>query len=216
MFSSRFSCYAVLGAVLCLTACDDDIKPAIVVNEPQDHIQIQAPSIKIKGRVVPASAGVAVTGCNHVSPNSGGNFECSASLRPGDNKITVQAWFAGNENTKTLTITRPLTEEELRAQKAAAAKAVKERAAALAAYARTPAGRLCTKHPRWTRDDCENVARHRIWIGMTLEMVEAMRGRPDHANPSNYGSGTRWQWCWDDYTPSCFYGEDDHIITAYN
>jgi hypothetical protein len=100
--------------------------------------------------------------------------------------------------------------------KAAEAKAEAEAKAQEAAYSKTRAGRLCAKHPDWTRDDCERVANNRIWIGMTLEMLKANRGLPDHANPSNYGNGTSWQWCWDDYTPSCFYGEGDGIITAYN
>ena len=100
--------------------------------------------------------------------------------------------------------------------KAAEAKAEAEARAQAAAYSKSRAGRLCAKHPDWTRDDCDLVARNRIWIGMSLEMLEANRGRPDHANPSNYGNGTSWQWCWDDYTPSCFYGESDGIITAYN
>jgi type IV secretory pathway VirB10-like protein len=100
--------------------------------------------------------------------------------------------------------------------KAAEAKAEAEAKAQEAAYSRSRAGRLCAKHPDWTRDDCESVAHNKIWVGMSLEMLETNRGRPDHANPSNYGNGTSWQWCWDDYTPSCFYGEGDGIITAYN
>jgi len=100
--------------------------------------------------------------------------------------------------------------------KAAEARAEAEARAQEAAYSQTRAGKLCVKHPDWTRDDCDRVAHNKIWIGMSLEMLEANRGRPDHANPSNYGNGTSWQWCWDDYTPSCFYGEGDGIITAYN
>ena len=77
-------------------------------------------------------------------------------------------------------------------------------------------GKLQKKHPSWSNDECINVINKKIWIGMSLEMLKYMRGQPDSANPSNYGSGTQWQWCWDDYTPSCFYGEDDGIITSYN
>jgi hypothetical protein len=100
--------------------------------------------------------------------------------------------------------------------KAAEAKAEAEARAKEAAYSNSRAGKLCAKHPYWTSDDCERLADHKIWIGMTLEMLKVNRGRPDHANPSNYGNGTSWQWCWDDYTPSCFYGGDDGIITSYN
>jgi membrane protein implicated in regulation of membrane protease activity len=108
-------------------------------------------------------------------------------------------------------------DEKARAAEAkVAAEAEAEAKAQAAAYSRSRAGKLCAKHLDWTRDDCESVAHDRIWIGMSLEMLEANRGRPNSANPSNYGNGVSWQWCWDDYTPSCFYGGSDQIITAYN
>ena len=78
------------------------------------------------------------------------------------------------------------------------------------------AGKIQKKHPDWTNEECENIAGHKVWIGMTLEMLKYERGNPNRANPSNYGNGNQWQWCWDDYTPSCFYGGDDQIISSYN
>lgn len=78
------------------------------------------------------------------------------------------------------------------------------------------AGKIQIKHPDWSKDDCENIANKRIWIGMSLDMLKYERGTPNRANPSNYGNGNEWQWCWDDYTPSCFYGKDNGIITSYN
>jgi hypothetical protein len=78
------------------------------------------------------------------------------------------------------------------------------------------AGKISRKHPEWSREDCEKIAAGQIWIGMKYEMLVYMWGKPNSANPSNYGNGNRWQWCWHDYEPSCFYGGDDGIITAYN
>jgi hypothetical protein len=76
-------------------------------------------------------------------------------------------------------------------------------------------GKLQRKHPEWTDEECMKVIDKKIWIGMSLEMLKYQRGIPNRANPSNYGNGTKWQWCWDDFTPSCFYGKDG-IISAYN
>ncbi len=78
------------------------------------------------------------------------------------------------------------------------------------------AGKIQKKHPEWSNEDCERIASREIWIGMTLDMLKYERGNPNSANPSNYGSGREWQWCWDNYTPSCFYGNDDLIIKSYN
>jgi hypothetical protein len=84
-------------------------------------------------------------------------------------------------------------------------------------FLKTKAGRLYKKHPEWSKQDCIDLANNKIWIGMTLSMLKYQRGLPDHANPSNYGSGTSWQWCWYDYTPSCFYDKDnDGLIDSYN
>jgi len=80
------------------------------------------------------------------------------------------------------------------------------------------AWKLHKKHPEWSVDDCKSVAKGKIWIGMSTNMLMASYGsRPDSANPSNFGNGTRWQYCWHDYTPSCFYDDnDDGIIDSYN
>jgi hypothetical protein len=79
------------------------------------------------------------------------------------------------------------------------------------------AGRLKEKFPEWSKEDCENVARNRIWIGMSLDMLKAERGLPVHVNVSDYGNGKQYQWCWEgDYTTHCFYGGEDGIVTAYN
>jgi len=83
-------------------------------------------------------------------------------------------------------------------------------------WKKSKAGRIQKKHPNWSKEDCVNLANNKVWIGMSIDMLKSMRGQPDNANPSNYGHGTQWQWCWNDLTPSCFYGKDDGIITSYN
>lgn len=85
------------------------------------------------------------------------------------------------------------------------------------AFLKTKAGKIWKKHKDWSREDCARIAKGEIWIGMNIWMVVYMRGKPDSANPSNYGGKTHWQWCWHDHTPSCFYdNDDDNIIESYN
>ena len=77
-------------------------------------------------------------------------------------------------------------------------------------------GKLQKKHPNWTDDECMKVIGRKIWIGMTYDMLLYMRGKPNSVNPSNYGGGTEYQCCWEDYSPSCFYMKEDNIIYSYN
>ncbi|MFA6486041.1 MAG: hypothetical protein WCT40_01580 [Candidatus Magasanikbacteria bacterium] len=86
-----------------------------------------------------------------------------------------------------------------------------------AKYNASAEGKLCNKHRDWSYTDCTKVATGKIWIGMSLDMLKAERGLPNSANPSNYGSGTQYQWCWHNYTPSCFYDHNnDGLIDSYN
>lgn len=78
------------------------------------------------------------------------------------------------------------------------------------------AGKLQKKHPEWTNEECINIVNRKVWIGMTYEMLVYQRGKPNRINPSNYGNGTHYQYCWDDYTPSCFYSDENKIINSYN
>ncbi|HNW71678.1 MAG TPA: hypothetical protein PKZ36_00290 [Candidatus Paceibacterota bacterium] len=87
----------------------------------------------------------------------------------------------------------------------------------LAKWELTPAGKLCEKHTTWKKEDCDRLADERIWIGMTYEMLVYLNGKPDSANPSNYGNGIKYQYCWHDNTPSCYYDTDnDGVIDSYN
>ncbi len=52
---------------------------------------------------------------------------------------------------------------------------------------------------------------------MTYSQLQYERGTPDHMNVSNYGNGNEYQWCWDNYTPSCFYDNNgDGRFDSYN
>ncbi len=84
-------------------------------------------------------------------------------------------------------------------------------------WEQSKAGKICKEHSDWTKEDCDRLADNRVWIGMSYDMLIYLRGKPNAANPSNYGHGTRWQWCWYNRTPSCFYDDnDDGIVESYN
>lgn len=76
---------------------------------------------------------------------------------------------------------------------------------------------LCIENPNWKAFECEAVAGGAIWIGMSYEMLVEAFGEPTSKNPSNYGSGTQWQWCWQYMNPGCFYDDDDDgRVDSYN
>lgn len=87
----------------------------------------------------------------------------------------------------------------------------------LAKYLQSPEGKICSKYEEWSSEDCLKVARNITWLGMSLDMLKEERGLPTSANPSNYGSGVRWQWCWYGESPSCFYDDNnDMLVDSYN
>ena len=119
-------------------------------------------------------------------------------------------------------VTTEKTEREIAVEdsiyQVGAKKREKEFYAEEAVFMKTKAGRIYKKHPEWSREDCQRLADNDIWIGMGINMLKYKRGLPNSANPSNYGTGvTQWQWCWTDWTPSCFYDNDgDGLIDSYN
>jgi len=96
------------------------------------------------------------------------------------------------------------------------AEQIKRDSIDLANWEKTKAGKIFKKHPEWTKDECENVADNKIWIGMSYEMLLCERGKPNTVNTSNYGKGNEYQACWEDYNPSCYYFGEDHIVKSYN
>jgi hypothetical protein len=102
------------------------------------------------------------------------------------------------------------TTEELR-------KEAEARRAQRAAWLKTPAGQICAKHPTWKQEDCDRLLKKEVWIGMNTDMLVYLFGNPRSANVSNYGRGNRYQYCWSNVTPSCFYDDNaDGIIDSYN
>jgi hypothetical protein len=73
-----------------------------------------------------------------------------------------------------------------------------------------------SKNANVSKEDCERAAEGKIWIGMNIWLLVAKRGKPNAVNPSNYGSGTEYQYCWENWSPSCFYTKEDDIVYSYN
>jgi hypothetical protein len=228
----------VATAVVCLLANSALVyverEPTLSVTAPQDGASLQASSVRVQGTVSPSASSVKINGVVVTVANDGG-FHHDAALPNESNAISIEAVNAGKTVTRTLTVTRLYSDAEkaeqarlkaeaeakrqadLQAQQKAQEEAAAKAKAEQAAFDASKAGKICKKHPDWSHEDCQNVAGRKYWIGMTLDMLKASYGSdPDHASPSNYGGDTHWQWCWSDFTPSCFYGGSDGIITSYN
>ena len=83
-------------------------------------------------------------------------------------------------------------------------------------WEKTPAGKIHKKHPDWSTEDCDRLARKEIWIGMRIGMVYQLYGLPDDINVSDYGSGPEYQYCWPDNKPGYFYTNADRVVKSYN
>lgn len=207
--------------------------PHVTITEPIDGFTIQASETNIKGTVDPKDAVVNIKGT--IVNTNDGKFNYLAKLTEEKNIFTIKISNKNGESQQQITINRTFTaeeiiererikaEEEARRQAAIEAqkKAEEERKAKELAEQRawdqSKAGQICKKHPKWSKDDCISLANDEFWIGMSYEMLIFKRGKPNSTNPSNYGSGTQWQWCWYNYSPSCFYDHnDDGIIDSYN
>lgn len=197
--------------------------PVLSITNPQDNFSIQASTVSVQGKVNPSNSVVKVNGVQLETKSGQFDYKFPLNKETEDNKINIVAYNDEKSVIETVNVTRIFTDQEKADIQAKALKIQQEKDAEIAkekaeqeAYDKSPAGRLCKKHPSWSESDCESVVSKEIWIGMSLDMVKAERGTPNDANPSNYGSGRQWQWCWHDYTPSCFYGSDNGIITGYN
>ncbi len=202
--------------------------PVFLTLSPENGVEIQATSTVISGTVEPSDARVTIDTQQVVVED--GEFAHTVALPVLENRFKIVAYNPNKSSVtteKNLFIQRVYSEEEQavieqREAEARAAEAAErerrqaEAAAAEAEWNASAAGQICAKNPSWSREECRLVAENKIWIGMHLDMLKYMRGLPDSANPSDYGYGRSWQWCWHDYSPSCFYGDDDGIIDSYN
>lgn len=208
--------------------------PVITITEPQNNASIQSDTVVVRGKIEPTSTKLTIEGSAVAITN--GEFSYTAPLPQENNILPLAAKHGFGSENVSLTIHRIFTEEEKvgienkgkddEAKRAATEEQAKkdrdtqkaERLADAKAWESSKAGQLCKKHPDWTKEDCNNVADGRYWIGMSYDMlVVSYGGKPNRANPSNYGGGTRWQWCWNSYTPSCFYDDNgDGMVDSYN
>lgn len=200
-------------------------QPEIIFLEPQDNKSIQAETIIIKGEVKPQNSIIKIN--NKTITQNKGSFSYTAELPEENNQFSIVISNKNKIIQKSLIITRIFTPEEIaekeriKEEEEAKIKAEEERKAKeLAEWEKTKAGKICSEHflDRWTKEDCERVADGKIWVGMSYDMLVKVYGRkPNSANPSNYGFGIEWQWCWDHYTPSCFYdNNNDGLVDSYN
>lgn len=137
------------------------------------------------------------------------NKEATAQETEQPKQLTAQKIEMQAVNKTEVPVEKPQeekTEEEQKAKELAEQKS----------WEKTKAGQICLKHPEWTKTDCEKIADKKYWIGMGLTMLIELRGKPNSFNPSDYGSGVRYQLCWTYKTPSCFYSGEDGIIDSYN
>jgi hypothetical protein len=210
-------------------------KPTLTVSEPETNASVQYASVTVKGKVEPSGSTVSVNNAP-AQVDSNGNFTVEATLNNETNNLNIVATNGGKTTPQTLTIKRVFTPEEiaererlkaeaeakkkadLEAQQKAQAEVDAKAQAEQAAYDKSKAGQICKQHPDWGRETCQRVADRNYWVGMTYEqLVASYGGKPNSANPSNYGGKTQWQWCWHNLQPSCFYdNNDDQIIDSYN
>lgn len=217
--------------------------PTISITEPSNDTSLQADSIIIKGKLDPENSVLTVNSVEIKPTFENGYFIYKANLSKEKNTFLFTAMNSDEKATASVGINRIFTPEEqavrdeqkrqadevqakkdaekqaaLEAENKAQEEQAKKDLAAQKVWEQTKAGKLCTKHPSWTKTDCTNLANNKIWIGMTYEMLVAGYGKPNSINPSDYGSGTQTQYCYTGHnSPNCFYDKnDDGIIDAYN
>jgi hypothetical protein len=224
----------VMWAGLINSSAKNNRAPILTITEPTNNQNFQADNIMVKGSVLPAQSKITVNN-ETIEKNSDGGFSYSAKLSNEQNSISIKAENNGQVDEVSLTVNRIFTEEEkaqkqaeleakqkadaenLEAQKKAEAEKIAKQKAEKEIWDNSKAGKLCNKHTDWTKEECERLANGKIWIGMSYDMLTEKMGLPNSANPSNYGNGTDWQWCWHDYSPSCYYDHnDDGLVDSYN
>jgi hypothetical protein len=69
------------------------------------------------------------------------------------------------------------------------------------------------KHPAWSNEECNAIAKKSVHQGMTTEQAQAAWGKPYKINSTNYGNHTREQWVMHEYGSSYLYFEDGILTT---
>lgn len=192
--------------------------PVITIISPQDGYTVQAKEIEIKGTITPKNSQMTLNGFLPVSVDTKGNFTAKFVLKTETNTARIEAINNDKTVSKSITVNRIFTEQEKLDIKLAAEKAQKEAEAQAAkakaeqeAYERTPAGRVCKKHPTWTTEMCEAIGKGKIGLGMTEEQVRAAWGNPRDINRTTTRYGSREQWV---YNMSSYVYFDDGVVTT--
>ena len=148
-----------------------------------------------------------------VMPTDGDKYSVPVNLEEQSTRITIVASNAYKKAKKEFTVERDMTAEEAATAKALADKLEAEQRV----WDESEAGKICTKYKSLSHEECTDASLGRYYIGMKKAVLFIGWGAPDSSRPSNYGGGTKWQWCWMSKTPSCFYDDnDDGIIDSYN
>jgi hypothetical protein len=83
-------------------------------------------------------------------------------------------------------------------------------------FYKSPAAKVKEGHPSWSFEECERLERKEIWIGMKIDMVKYLNGKPDKINVSDNGSGKRYQYVYRGKNPSYFYCNEEGRVESYN
>lgn len=203
-----------------------EVKFALIFTNCKDNATISDTTFLLNGRFSPSKADLylVLDTVQHKIATNKGFFEHKLSLINTENEFTFILKYKDSSLKRNIRLNRPRTWAEIAKEKAKSAGIdnkvklrEKEVFAEDKAWYNTKAGRIQKKHPDWSKEDCIRLSENRVWIGMHINMLKYKRGTPNSATPSNYGNGTQWQWCWHDWTPSCFYDKDDDgLIDSYN
>jgi hypothetical protein len=64
-------------------------------------------------------------------------------------------------------------------------------------FLKTPVGKISAEHPDWSIDVCYIISTHKLFFGMTPEMVLASWGSPDHIKVSQGEGQDQTSWIYD-------------------
>jgi len=82
---------------------------------------------------------------------------------------------------------------------------------------RLSAEEISSEWPWWSMRDCERIAAHRVWIGMSMAMARLSLGEPSKVHRSVYSWGIHEQWVYHmgDYIATRYLYFRDGILTSW-
>ena len=85
----------------------DKTPPVLSITSPANGATVTSPGVSVTGNVSDALSGVSAVTCNGSAATiQAGTFNCSVTLNPGGNTISVQATdVAGNSNSQSVSVT---------------------------------------------------------------------------------------------------------------